>query len=63
MGLVPLIIGVVIGLGLGLSGGMSNAIVAIVIFIASLIYTNNWQGSDLYFTIEEKIDSLFYFKD
>ncbi len=62
-GWLPLIIGVAISLGLGLSGGAINAILAIIIFIASLSYTNNWQGSSLYFKIEDKIDSWFYFKD
>lgn len=62
-GWLPLVIGGIIGLGFGLYGGISNAIIAIIVFIASLIYTNNWQGSDLYFKIEEKIDSVFYFRD
>ncbi|MCF6308986.1 MAG: hypothetical protein L3J19_00710 [Sulfurimonas sp.] len=62
-GWLPLIIGGIIGLGLGVAGGTISAIVAIIIFITSLILTNNWQGSDLYFNIEEKIDSMFYFKD
>lgn len=62
-GWLPLVIGVIIGLGLGVVGGTTSAIVAIIIFITSLILTNNWQGSNLYFNIEEKIDSMFYFKD
>ncbi len=62
-GWLPLIVGVAISLELGLSGGTINAILAIIIFIASLFYTNNWQGSSLYFKIEDKIDSWFYFKD
>jgi len=62
-GWLPLVIGGIIGLGLVLVGGFTNAIIAIIIFITSLILTNNWQGSDIYFDVEEKIDSLFYFKD
>jgi len=62
-GWIPLIIGGIIGLILGLAGGITNAVIAIVIFILSLILTNNWQGNNLYFKIEEKIDSMFYFKD
>ena len=62
-GWLPLIIGVSISLLLGLYGGIVNAIIAIIIFIVSLSYTNNWQGSSLYYKIEEKIDSIFYFKD
>jgi len=62
-GWTPLIVGGIVSLVLGLSGGVISAIIAIIIFILSLNYTNNWQGSDLYFKIEEKIDSLFYFRD
>jgi len=62
-GWLPLVIGGIISLVLGLAGGMTNAVIAIVIFVISLVLTNNWQGSDFYFKIEEKIDSMFYFKD
>jgi hypothetical protein len=62
-GWLPLVIGILLSLGFCLVGGMTNAIIAIVIFIVSLVSTNNWQGSNLYFKIEEKIDSMFYFKD
>lgn len=62
-GWLPLIIGGIVGLGLGLAGGVTNAVIAIILFITALVLTNNWQGSDVYFDIEEKIDSMFYFKD
>ena len=62
-GWLPLVIGIIFSLGFWLIGGVSNAIIAIIIFIVSLVSTNNWQGSNLYFKIEEKIDSMFYFKD
>jgi len=62
-GWLPLVIGIIFSLGFGLVGGITNAIIAIIIFIVSLVSTNSWQGSNLYFSIEEKIDSMFYFKD
>jgi len=62
-GWFPLVVGGIVSLALEFSGGVISPIIAIIIFILSLNYTNNWQGSDLYFKIEEKIDSLFYFRD
>jgi len=62
-GWLPLVVGIILSLGFGLVGGITNAIIAIIVFIVSLVLTNNWQGSNLYFKIEEKIDSMFYFKD
>jgi membrane protease YdiL (CAAX protease family) len=62
-GWLPLVVGIIFSLGFALVGGTTNAVIAIIIFIASLTSTNNWQGSNLYFKIEEKIDSMFYFKD
>ncbi len=63
LGWLPLIIGCIIGVAIGLQGGIGIAIIGIVVFIISLLITNNWQGSNLYFSIEEKIENIFYFKD
>jgi len=62
-GWLPLIIVGIAGFGLILAGGVGNAVIAIILFIVALVLTNNWQGSDIYFDIEDKIDSMFYFKD
>jgi hypothetical protein len=62
-GWLPLVAGGLLSLGLIIFGGITNAVIAIILFVVSLVLTNNWQGSDLYFTIEERIDSMFYFKD
>ena len=43
--------------------GWLNAIIAIIVFFFSLSFNNNWQGSKFFIRLEEKIDSLFYFKD
>jgi len=62
-GWLPLGISILISIGFILVGGTVNSIIAIIIFIVGLGLTNNWQGSNLYFIIEEKIEKLFYFKD
>jgi len=62
-GWLPLAIGSFIALGLIITGGGANAIGAIIIFFSSLLLTNKWQGSNIYFIVEEKIEKLFYFND
>jgi hypothetical protein len=64
LGWLPLCIGTIISLFIGIwGGGVVNAIIGIVLFLVSLLITNSWQGSRCYLNIEEKLDSMFYFKD
>jgi len=62
-GWLPLIIATMLSISLIIVGGTINSILAIILFFAGTALTNSWQGSDLYFMIEEKIEKLFYFKD
>jgi hypothetical protein len=62
-GWAPLCVSILLSIGLGLTGGTISAVIAIVVFLAGLGLTNSWQGSSLFYRVEEKIDSMFYFKD
>lgn len=63
-GWMPLCVGGLLGLGIGLFGGnFLYGSLGVIIVIVSLVVTNSWQDTNIYLSIEEKLDKIFYFKD
>lgn len=63
LGWLPLVAGLLSGGFLCLIGGWGGGFIGLVICIACIFMTDSWQGSDLYLKLEEKLDTLFAFKD
>lgn len=64
LGWLPLCIGITIGTIIGIFGGnFLYAFIGIIIFIFSILITNSWHNTKIYLYFEEKLDSIFYFKD
>lgn len=63
LGWIPLFLGIILGLVIGLQGGIIGALIGIILFIVSILVTNSWHDIKVYLIIEEKLDSIFYFKD
>lgn len=64
LGWLPLCIGVIVGTIIGIFGeSYLYALIGIIIFIFSILITNSWHNTGIYLYFEEKLDSIFYFKD
>lgn len=62
-GWLPLAVGLLIGITIGVLGGWSGAAIGFIIILASILGTDSWHGTDLFLTVEEKIEKRFYLND